>query len=136
MCWIPLTQDVDPSIDRAQFGAVYWLPDSKTFSTIGSGNPRPGDARPTFYLDSRDYLHHVADDPEKGRGGIWEGPVFFGVEMDRQRLPYVGRTPGSKYAFGVIAHGVQNEATIYVTSLETLHDASASWRKIATSAMK
>ena len=39
--------------------------------------------------------------------------------------------PGSKYAFGVIAHGVQIENTIYVTSLDSLHDASASWRKIA-----
>ena len=53
------------------------------------------------------------------------------VSMTDSDFPFVAVPPGSKYAFGVIAHGVQNENTIYVTSLESLHDASASWRKIA-----
>lgn len=123
-------KDVDPSIDRAQFGAVYWLPDSKTFFYNRLRKPAPGDARPTFYLDSRDYLHHVADDPEKDVVVFGKG-LSSSVEMTDSDFPYVAVPPGSKYAFGVIAHGVQNEATIYVTSLETLHDASASWRKIA-----
>jgi len=88
-----------------------------------------------FYLDSRDYLHHVADDPEKDVVVFGKG-LSSSVEMTDSDFPYVAVPPGSKYAFGVIAHGVQNEATIYVTSLETLHDASASCARSRTSAMK
>src|SRR6202795_2413896 len=123
-------KEVGPSIDRAQFGAVFWLPDNHSFFYNRLGKPAPGDSRTSYYLNSKDYLHHIADDPEK------DVPIFGNglsseVSMTESDLPFVNVPPGSKYAFGVIAHGVQNENTIYVTSLASLHDASASWRKIA-----
>ena len=123
-------KEAGPSIDRAQFGAVFWLPDNHSFFYNRLRKPASNDARTSYYLNSKDYLHDIADDPEK------DVPIFGNglsseVSMTETDLPFVIVPPGSKYAFGVIAHGVQNENTIYVTSLASLHDASASWRKIA-----
>jgi prolyl oligopeptidase len=123
-------QDVGPSIDRAQFGAVFWLPDNRSFFYNRLRKPGADDPRTSHYLNSRDYLHRIADDPEKDVV-IFGNGLSSGVTMTESDFPFVSVPPGSKWAFGLIAHGVQNEVTIYVTSLDSLHDASASWRKIA-----
>jgi prolyl oligopeptidase len=123
-------KEAGPSIDRAQFGGVFWLPDNHSFFYNRLRKPAPEDARTSYYLNSKDYLHHVADDPEKDVA-IFGNGLSPAVSMRESDFPFVSVPPGSKYAFGVIAHGVQNENTIYVTSLDSLHDASASWRKIA-----
>src|SRR6202011_126332 len=123
-------KEVGPSIDRAQFGAVYWLPDNHSFFYNRLRKLAPDDQRTSFYLNSKDYLHHIADDPEKDVAVFGNG-LSSAVSMTETDLPFVTVPPGSKYAFGLIAHGVQNENTIFVTSLDSLHDASASWRKIA-----
>src|ERR1700731_691048 len=129
MCWTRGTES-GPSIDRAQFGAVFWLPDNQSFFYNRLRKPAANDPRTAYYLNSKDYLHHIADDPEKDVA-IFGNGLSSGVSMTETDLPFVTVPPGSKYAFGLIAHGVQNENTIYVTSLDSLHDASASWRKIA-----
>jgi prolyl oligopeptidase len=123
-------KEVGPSIDRAQFGAVYWLPDNHSFFYNRLRKLGPDDPRTAFYLNSKDYLHHIADDPEKDVA-IFGNGLSSAASMTETDLPFVIVPPGSKYAFGLIAHGVQNENTIYVTSLDSLHDAGASWRKIA-----
>jgi prolyl oligopeptidase len=123
-------KEVGPSIDRAQFGAVYWLPDNHSFFYNRLRKLVADDPRTSYYLNSKDYLHHVADDPEKDVP-IFGNGLASGVSMTETDLPFVIVPAGSKYAIGVIAHGVQNENTIYVTGLDSLHDASASWRKIA-----
>ena len=123
-------KEAGPSIDRAQFGAVFWLPDNQSFFYNRLRKPASNDPRTSYYLNSKDYLHHIADDPEKDVA-IFGNGLSPAVSMTESDFPFVSVPPGSKYAFGVIAHGVQNENTIYVTSLDSLHDASASWRKIA-----
>jgi prolyl oligopeptidase len=123
-------KEAGPSIDRAQFGAVFWLADNHSFFYNRLRKPAPDDPRTSYYLNSKDYLHHVADDPEKDVA-IFGNGLSPAVSMTESDFPFVSVPPGSKYAFGVIAHGVQNENTIYVTSLDSLHDAGASWRKIA-----
>jgi prolyl oligopeptidase len=123
-------KEVGPNIERAQFGAVFWLPDNHSFFYNRLRKPAPDDLRSSYYLNSKDYLHHIGDDPEKDVAILGNG-LSPAVSMTESDLPFVAVPPGSKYAFGIIAHGVQNENTIYVTSLDGLHDASASWRKIA-----
>lgn len=122
--------DVGASIDRTQFGAVNWLPDSRGFfynrlRKLGADEPRT-----SYYLNSRDYLHHVGDDPEKDVA-VFGNNLSASVTITDSDFPVILLPLGSKYAFGVVEHGVQNEETIYVTSLDSLHDATASWRKIA-----
>jgi len=122
-------KDLGERIDRAQFGAVFWLPDNHSFfynrlRKLGADEPRTA-----YYLNSRAYLHHLGDDPDK------DIPVFGNglspsVSMIDSDFPIVSVPPGSKYALGVVSHGVQNEVTVYVVKLSDLHDASAPWRKL------
>jgi prolyl oligopeptidase len=123
-------KEADPSIDRAQFGAVYWLPDNHSFFYNRLRKPGPDDLRSSYYLNSKDYLHHIGDDAEKDVAVFGNG-LSSAVSMTESDFPFVAVAPGSKHAFGVIAHGVQKEITIYVTNLDSLHDASAPWRKLA-----
>src|ERR1700680_3230847 len=123
-------KEAAPSIDGGQFGAVYWLPDDHSFFYNRLQKLAPDDPRTAFYLNSKDYLHHIVDDPEKDVAVFGNG-LSSAVSMTESDFPFVAVPPGSKYAFGVIAHGVQIENTIYVTRLDRLKEASASWRKIA-----
>src|SRR4029077_3977307 len=70
------------------------------------------------------------DDPEKDVA-VFGKDLSAGLTITDSDFPDILLPLGSKYAFGVVAHGVQNEERIYVTSLDSLHDATASWRKIA-----
>ncbi|HXZ40979.1 MAG TPA: prolyl oligopeptidase family serine peptidase [Terriglobales bacterium] len=122
-------QDLGDRIDRAQFGAVFWLPDNHSFFYNRLQKLGPNDPRTSYYLNSRDYIHHLGDDPDK------DVPVFgnglqSAVSMTETDFPFIALPPNSQYAFGVVAHGVQNETTIYVARFEEIHDANIPWRKL------
>jgi prolyl oligopeptidase len=122
-------KDLGERIDRAQFGAVSWLPDNHSFFYNRLQKLGPDAPRTSHYLNSRAYLHHLGDDPDK------DIPVFGNglspsVSMVDTDFPVVSLPSGSKYALGLVLHGVQNEATAYVVKLSDLHDASAPWRKL------
>ena len=116
-------------IDRAQFGAVAWRKDGKSFFYNRLAKLAP-DAPPTEkYRKSQAFLHLLGADPEK------EQPVFgYGlspnVSLTVDDFPFIAYTPASPYAFGVVAHGVQNEATVYAAKLDALAGAKTPWRKI------
>jgi prolyl oligopeptidase len=122
-------KDLGERIDRAQFGAVSWLPDNHSFfynrlRQLGAGEPRT-----SYYLNSRAYLHHLGDDPDKDIAVFGNGlsPSVAMVDTD---FPVVSVPSGSKYALGIVAHGVQNETTVYIVKLSELHDTGAPWRKL------
>jgi prolyl oligopeptidase len=115
-------------IDRAQFGAVSWLPDSGSFVynrlqklTASSG---PNDR----YLNSRTYLHILGNDPEKDRAVFSaETP---GVKAEPTDIPVVGVFPDSRYVVGSLNHGVQNELTLYAALLDDLKNGKATWKLV------
>lgn len=122
-------KELGDRIDRAQFGSVSWLPDNHSFfynrmHKLGADEPRTA-----YYLNSKMFLHHLGDDPDKDT-------VIFGhglspaVQMTDSDFPVVILPIGSKYVLGLVAHGVQNEQTVYFTQLADLHDANAPWKKI------
>jgi prolyl oligopeptidase len=122
-------KDLGEHIDRAQFGAVSWLPDNHSFFYNRLQKLGPDAPRTATYLNSRAYLHHLGDDPDN------DTPVFGNglspsVSMVDSDFPAVSLPSGSKYALGVVAHGVQNETTLYVAKLSDLHDASTPWHKL------
>jgi len=122
-------KDLGERIDRTQFGAISWLSDNHSFFYNRLHKLGPDEPRTSYYLNSRAYLHHLGDDPDK------DAPVFgnglsSSVAMIDSDFPIVAVPPNSDYAFGIVAHGVQNEQTIYVAKLATVHDASTSWRKL------
>jgi prolyl oligopeptidase len=122
-------KDLGERIDRAQFGSVAWLPNDRSFFYNRLHRPAPGEMRPSYYLNSRVYLHFLGSDPDADAAVFGNGlsPAVSVVDSD---IPFVGLPVGSKYLIGVIAHGVQNEQTIYIAKLADVHDASAPWHKI------
>jgi prolyl oligopeptidase len=117
-------------IDRVRFGAIAWLPDNRAFFYNRMRKLGPEEPRTSYYLNSRAYLHHLGDDPDK------DAPVFgnglsSSISIGESDFPFVGLPIGSKYALAVDAHGVQNELTLYAAKVADVHDATAPWRKIA-----
>ena len=117
------------TIDRGWFGSPSWLPDNRSFFHNRMQKMEPGMPGTERELKSKVYLHVLGTDPEKD-------PVVFGYEVSPRvkmvptDLPFVVTNPGSPYALGVIAHGVQNEITVYVAPLASINSPDIPWRKI------
>jgi len=123
-------KELGEHIDRAQFGAIAWLPNNRSFFYNRLRKLGPDEPRPSYYLNSRAYLHQLGNDPDK------DAPVFgnglsASISMGESDFPFIALPVGSKYALAVDAHGVQNELTIYAAKVVDVHDAAAPWRKIA-----
>jgi len=123
-------RDLGERIDRTQFGAISWLPDNHSFFYNRLQKLAPGAPRTDYYLNSRDYIHHLGDDPDKDVVVFGNG-LSPAITMKDTDFPYIGLPPNSHYAFGVVAHGVQNEITLYVAKLDDIHDANIPWRQLA-----
>jgi prolyl oligopeptidase len=120
--------EVDKPIDRAQFGEVNWRGDGKSFFYIRLQKLGEGMDPTERYLKSKVFLHVMGDDPEK------DTPVYgYGVsdlvKMEPSDIPIVFTDPASDYALGVIAHGTQNEITLYVAPVATLGTSGTPWKK-------
>jgi prolyl oligopeptidase len=117
------------SIDRAQFGSVAWRNDGRSFVFNRLQKLAP-DAPPTEkYRKSLVCLHVLGKDPDK------ESPVFGlgvskGVKITEDDFPAVVLTPASPWAFGLVIHGVQNEATVYAAPLASLGAAETPWHLV------
>ena len=122
-------KELGEHIDRAQFAAIGWLPDNRSFFYNRLHKLGPDEPRTSYYLNSRTYLHHLGEDPDK------DAPVFgnglsSSISISESDLPFVGLPIGSKYAVAIDAHGVQNEVTLYAAKLADVHGATNPWRKI------
>jgi prolyl oligopeptidase len=78
---------------------------------------------------SRAYLHVLGTDPDKDQPVLGYN-VSPALKVESADIPLVMTVPGSPYAFGLVAHGVQNEITLYVAPLADVRDAAAPWRKL------
>ena len=123
-------RDLGERIDRARFGAIFWLPDNHSFFYNRLRKPEPNEPRTNYYLNSRDYIHHLGGDPEKDVAVFGNG-LSATVPMIDSDFPFISLPPDSRYAFGVVAHGVQNEVTVYIAKLEDVHGSNVAWRKLA-----
>jgi prolyl oligopeptidase len=122
-------RDMGESIDRAQFGGPSWLSDGQSFLYNRLQKLDPGTPQIQKYLKSRVYLHKLGANPD-------EDKVAFGynvspqVQIAETDIPFVLVSPVSNYVLGIVAHGVQNEATIYAAPLSPINGANIVWRKI------
>jgi prolyl oligopeptidase len=122
-------KEVGTPIDRAQFGGVSWLQDNRSFFYTRLQKLEPGADQTEKYQKGRVYLHTIGDDPDKDK-------VVFGLDVSpsvsivASDIPFVSTFPGCDYALGLIAHGTQNEVTLYVTPIATVGDKNASWKRV------
>jgi prolyl oligopeptidase len=116
-------------IDRAQFGNPSWLPDGRSFVYNRLQKLGP-DAAPTDrYLKSRAYLHVLGRDADKDKV-VFGYEVSPGIAVKPEDIPFAVTAPGTSYAGAVIAHGVQNEITLYAAPLASLDKPNIPWKKV------
>jgi prolyl oligopeptidase len=115
---------------RTWFGATAWTSDSKTLFYNQLPELRPGQSENERELRSLVYRHVVGSSgPDTAVFGIDLDPAVSFVPTD---FPFISISPVSPYAIGAIAHGVQNEVTLYVTKASELETGMhVTWRKIA-----
>jgi prolyl oligopeptidase len=122
--------DTGESIDRAQFGeALGWVPGERSFFYNRLQKLGPGMPPTARYLNSRVYLHAVGADPEKDVAVFGAG-LSSAVEIASTDIPFVVTQPGSSYALGVVAHGVQREFTLYAAPVAALAKGRAEWHMV------
>jgi len=117
------------TIDRGRFGAIAWRADNRSFFYNRLQKLAPGQPETDYEQKSIDYLHVVGTDADK------DVPAFgFGlspkVEIAATDLPFVLPTEKSRWALGVIEHGVLNEATLYKAPVEEVGKPDTTWEKI------
>ena len=116
------------SISRAQFGAIAWAPDGRSFyyNRLNAA----GDTNPTLrYRNSAAYRHVVGSPVE--RDELVLGPsssTTAAVAPDD--WPLVVPVEGSPYVFAWVGHGVKNEVTIYAVRSGEFRGAATVWRKL------
>lgn len=117
------------SIDRCLFGGPSWLPGNKSFVYNRLQKLTPDMPRTAKEQRSRVYLHELGTDPEKDRF-VFGWDYSPSVKIEDNDLSFVAYTPGSPYLFGLIAHGTQNEATLYYIPLDGVNAKSVAWKKL------
>jgi len=122
-------KNLPEEIDRVLFGAVSWHRDSRSFFYNRLQKLAPDAPQVELEQKSKNYLHAV------GQSGDKDIPVL-GYELSKDvevapiDFPIVVSQPGTDYAIGLLAHGVQNEATIYAAPLASFGKADIPWKKI------
>jgi len=122
-------RELTDTIDRAQFGSPSWMPDGRSFLYNRLQKTGPNSAPTDRYLKSKGYRHVLGTDPETDRA-VFGFDLSSRVQLAEVDIPFVTTVPGSHYVFGIAAHGVQNEATIYLAGLDTVDKPGIPWQKI------
>ncbi len=115
---------------RTWQGATAWSADGKTLFYNQLPLLQPGETENDRELRSLVFRHTL--------GGTGADVAVFGIGVDPNvpfvptDFPAVTISPAAPYAFGVIAHGVQNEQTIYVApAAAVVAGGQIPWRKVA-----
>jgi prolyl oligopeptidase len=117
------------SIDRARFGVIQWLPGNKSFFYNRLQKLTPDMPKTAFEQRSRAYLHQLGQDCDHDRFIFGYG-YSSDVKIDDNDLSFIIYSPASPYLFGLLAHGTQNEGTLYYASLEQLKSSQIKWKKL------
>ena len=123
-------KDLPETIDRARFGITAWMPDSRAFFYVRLQKLGPKDPPTAKYMNSTNFLHKLGEEPEKDVAVMGHG-VTPQVELNDTDFPTVMASPASPWLLGMVRHGVQNEAPVYVAKLSALAGPKTPWIKVA-----
>jgi len=117
------------TIDRILGPSVSWDPSNKFFFYTRMKKLEPNESPNDKELDEASYIHHIGDSADK------DVMVFGRVASPTLGLtptdwPVIDLTPGSPYAIGLVAHGVRNEATIFISPVDAAVKGAPVWTKI------
>jgi prolyl oligopeptidase len=122
------------AIDRAYFvGATSWLPDGNSFYYVRFPKLQPGEPETDKETRAVAYLHVLGRDPDRDVAVFGYG-VDPKVPFGLTDFPIILYSPVSPYTIGMVAHGVQNERTIYAVRAPVLDSGSVAWKPVADTA--
>lgn len=121
-------RETGESIDRTQYSQPSFLAGGKSFTYMRLQKLGPNSKPTDRYLNAVNYLHSIGSSPDSDKPVFGDG--IGGVSMAPTDLPFVILTPGSRYALGIVAHGVQVEQTVYAALEESLGKPGLKWKKI------
>ena len=117
------------AIDRARFGAVSWLPGNKSFLYNRLQKLAPDMPRTALEQRSRAYIHELGQDPEKDRF-VFGWNYSADVKVDDNDISIPIYSPPTPYLFGLLAHGTQNEVTVYYVPVDQMKGNAIAWKKL------
>ena len=119
-------------IDRTQYAAPAWLPDSHSFFYNRLAKTSPGATGESRYLNSRALWHKLGDSPEHDAVLLAAGTTPE-VPVAPADAPVLSTSSDSDYVLAVNYHGAALDETVYVKPLkEAIGTGRASpWRKVA-----
>jgi prolyl oligopeptidase len=117
-------------IDRSQYASPAWLPDSSGFffNRLAEGTKA---GSPDYYKNSVCWLHKLGTEAKSDVKVLSRGQ-FADVPVQDIDFPVVLTQPGSPYVLGLLVAGVQNELTMYVSTLEAAAKGQGAWKKVCT----
>jgi prolyl oligopeptidase len=123
-------QILPDTIDRTKFvGIESWRSDGTSFYYLRFPKLAPGAPPAAGEEKPVTYLHVLGTDPDKDPAVLGYG-VGTSTHIEPIDFPFVFVSPASPYAVAAIAHGVQNENTLYVKLAKDVPDVSVPWTKI------
>jgi prolyl oligopeptidase len=122
-------KDLGESIDRTELANPVWSADNRGFYYNRLQKLAPDQPPTDKYLNSHACYHLLGSDADKDEVLLGKG-LNPGVEILETDTPVVEVSPASPFAFGVLAHGVLNEQTIYVAPIAELAGVKTPWKKL------
>ncbi len=122
-------KELPETIDRVRFGSVQFLPDGHSFTYNRLQKLAPGQPLTEFEEKSTVYLH-VLGTPVDNDTPILGFGLSPRVDVSATDLPFVVSTFHSKWAIGILFHGVLNEHTYLKAPLDSLGKPDIPWEKI------
>ena len=123
-------KDLGEAIDRTGVANPNWNADGTGFYYTRFRKPAPGQSPNDKYLDSTACFHRLGTDPARDRV-VFSRSVNPDLDIAAADVPFIAVSPVSRFAVGWIAHGISNEATLYVAPVASLDGAKIPWRKLA-----
>jgi prolyl oligopeptidase len=116
-------------ITRAQFGAIAWLPDGKSFMYNRLQETTPDMPPNARYLNSGVYWHKLGTDAETDVAVFGAG-VNEAIEIEEIAFPFIAISPGSQYALAVVLKGVEDELRVYAAPISDLGKPDIRWVEV------
>ncbi len=117
------------SIDRIWGASVCWDQSDKFFYYRRLQELGPGKTAMDKELDSTSYLHQIGDDPKKDVAVL--GRVAFpALNLAPTDESFISVDPGATWALGIVAHGVKNELSVFISPADALAKGAPTWTRI------
>lgn len=116
-------------LERARFGVTSWSDDDASLYYDRLNLTPPG-APPTAKYEHIKAFRHALGTPQETDAAVLGNGLFPSVKIGPFDFPFVGVSRDSRWATGIILHGVQRQLTAYVVPKGELGKPQARWTKI------